>query len=230
MTNVKSKSNESLLMGLKRNPTKKAVLLYSAGADSTVAGLELIKKGYKIYPMFFDYSQSAMEAEKFLVTISSKKLGFEPTHIIKTDLLSLLTKSALLGKKSINDDDAWVPGRNTLFMIIASIYAKQIDADGITIGYMLDDNFVFGDNDYFHHLAIEDVISKSFLQPMQVFLPIKGITKKEVLKKLVNKKLLDSTVTCWNAKLNNGEVVSCHKCANCLERDQYILEISKESK
>lgn len=230
MSEVKSKSNETLLVGLKRKATKKVVLLYSAGADSTVAGLELVKAGYKIYPLFIDYNQSAMEAEKYLVSKSPIELGFEPTHFIKTDILSQLTKSALLGKKSIDDDDAWVPGRNTLFMMIAAIYAKQIDADGITIGYMLDDNFVFGDNDYFHHLAIEDIISKSFLQPMKVFMPIKSITKKEVLKILKDKKILESTVTCWNAKIEGGNVSSCHQCANCLERDQYIAELNQDSK
>ena len=222
MTNIKTKANLDLLIGLKRRPTKKAVLLYSAGADSTAAGLKLLEQGFTVFPLFIDYGQTAVLAETYLAKTAIKKLGFQPCRFLKTDVLKQLTKSRLLGGKPTGDDAAWVPGRNTLFMIIAAIYAKQIDADGLAIGYTLDDNFVFGDNDYFHHLAIEEVVSKSFLRPMTVFLPLMSINKKEVLKMLQDRKVLDLTVSCWNAKLKNGKVISCRHCANCIEREKYL--------
>ena len=222
MTNIKTKANLDLLIGLKRRPTKKAVLLYSAGADSTAAGLKLLEQGFTVFPLFIDYGQTAVLAETYLAKTAIKKLGFKPCRFLKTDVLKQLTKSRLLGGKPTGDDAAWVPGRNTLFMIIAAIYAKQIDADGLAIGYTLDDNFVFGDNDYFHHLAIEEVVSKSFLRPMTVFLPLMSINKKEVLKMLQDRKVLDLTVSCWNAKLKNGKVISCRHCANCIEREKYL--------
>lgn len=220
MTRIKTKANQDLLRGLKRLPTKKVVLLYSAGADSTAAGLKLIEQGYKVFPLFIDYGQSALKAEKYLALKSAKTLGFESCRLLATDLFQQLTKSKLLGKKSLEDVDAWVPGRNTLFMVIAAIYAKQIDADGLGLGYTLDDNFVFGDNDYFHHLIVEQLMSKSFLRPMAVFLPLMSLTKKEVLKLLGDKKALDLTVSCWNAKLQHGQIISCRRCANCVEREK----------
>lgn len=221
MTGIKTKANRDLLRGLRRQPSKKVVLLYSAGADSTAAGLKLLEQGFTVFPLFIDYGQTAVLAETFLAKTTASKLGFKSCRFLKTDLLEQLTKSRLLGGKPTGDKDAWVPGRNTLFMVIAAIYAKQIDADGLGVGYTLDDNFVFGDNDYFHHLAVEEIMSKSFLQPMRVFLPLMSMSKKEVLKMLQERKLLDLTVSCWNAKLKNGKIISCHRCANCIEREKY---------
>jgi len=77
------------------------VLLYSGGIDSTAAGVVLKTKGYKIFPLFIDYGQSALEAEKHL------------------------TKSSLLGRKAGNDSEAWVPGRNTLFKDLINLLKKK---------------------------------------------------------------------------------------------------------
>lgn len=215
---VKTKMNEDLLEGLKREQTNRVVLMYSGGIDSTAVGLMLKDQGQEVFPLFIDYGQSAAEAERFIVESAPEQLGFNACYIIKTDVLNQLTKSKLLGKKALDDSDAWVPGRNTLFMVIAGIYAKQIDADGIAIGYMLDDNFVFGDNDYFHHKGVEEVLSKSFLQPMQVFLPARSMSKEDLIKQLQEQGYLELTVSCWNAKLENGKINICNECANCKER------------
>lgn len=226
---VKTKMNEDLLRGLQRVDTGKVILMYSGGVDSTVSGLILQEQGKDVYPLFIDYGQSSATAERQLVENVPVQLGFRPTQVVETDLLKKLTKSKLLGEESKEDSDAWVPGRNTLFMVIAGIYAEQIDGDGIAIGYMLDDNFVFGDNDYFHHKGVEDVLSKSFLRPMQVFLPIRSLTKKDLLKRLADAGILDLTVSCWNAQYDGRKITPCHECANCQERDKNIKELTETS-
>lgn len=215
---VKTKFNEDLLKGLQRKPNKSVVLLYSGGIESTSAGMVLKTKGYKVYPLFIDYGQTALEAEKYLVQKTAAVLNFEPVKIIKTDLLKHLTISSLLGGKAQDDNQAWVPGRNTLFMVIAGIFAKQVNADGICLGYMLDDNFVFGDNDYFHHKNMDELLSKSFLQPMAVMMPTMGWQKKDLVALLKKKNVLKHTVSCWNAQVKKNKIVICGKCANCLER------------
>lgn len=223
---VKTKMNEDLLMGLRREDTGRVVLMYSGGVDSTVAGLMLQEQGKDVYPLFIDYGQSSVIAERQLVENVPVQLGFQPTQVVETDLLKKLTKSKLLGEESKDDSDAWVPGRNTLFMVIAGIFAEQIDGDGIAIGYMLDDNFVFGDNDYFHHKGMEEVLSKSFLRPMQVFLPTRSLTKKDLLKRLTDAGMLDLTVSCWNARVEDSKIITCQECANCQERNRNIKELS----
>lgn len=218
---VKTRMNEELLRGFKRQESKRAVLLYSGGIDSTAAGILMRREGYEVMPLFIDYGQTALEAEEFVTTTYGPRLGFGETKIIRTDLLRQLSKSSLLGGTAKDDDTAWVPGRNTLFMVVAGIYASQTDSDGITLGYMLDDNFVFGDNDYFHHLEVQGVLSKSLLRPMKVFLPLMAMTKEQVIGLVNENNLLDNTVSCWNARVEYDRIIACHQCANCLERDRY---------
>lgn len=218
---IKTKFNTDLLKGLERKSTGKVVLLYSGGIDSTAAGILLKRQGYVIHPLFINYHQTALAAEKFLVEKLSSVLGFEKVTILETNLLNELTISKLLGKTATDDTSAWVPGRNTLFMIIAGIFAKQIDADGISLGYMLDDNFVFGDNDYYHHIGVEELLSKSFLQPMHVYMPTLNMHKKDLVKLLDEENVLKNTVSCWNAKIKKGKIIACSQCANCIERQNF---------
>ncbi|MBC7567000.1 MAG: 7-cyano-7-deazaguanine synthase [Pedobacter sp.] len=228
MTEIKTKMNQDLLHGLAREETNKAVLLYSGGVDSTAAGMMLCDAGYEVHPLLIDYGQSSVTVERFLGTTVTKGIGFEPTRVIKTDLMKDLTKSKLLGESALDDEDAWVPGRNTLFMVIAGIYAQQINADGISIGYMLDDNFVFGDNDFFHHKGIETVLSKSFSRPMEVFMPTRSKNKIDLLRFLRSRGVLESTVSCWNASLESEQIVTCDACANCIERSRSTAELDKK--
>ena len=64
---VKTASQEAMMEGLQRTKTDKAVLLYSAGADSTAAGVLLHDQGREVYPLFIDYGQTAKESEEHLV-------------------------------------------------------------------------------------------------------------------------------------------------------------------
>lgn len=226
---IKTRMNETLLEGLARPEGNKAVVLYSGGVESTASGLVLKQQGYDVFPLMIDYGQNALEAEAYLARRSSEKMKLQPLHMVKTDLLSQLTKSALLGGNALDDDNAWVPGRNTLFMVIAGIYASQIDADNISIGYMLDDNFVFGDNDYFHHREMGGLLAKSLLRPMEVLMPLRSKTKKDLIKMLRSADLLELTTSCWNARLDkkSGKVVDCQSCANCIERNNQIAEVTK---
>jgi len=130
----------ALLEGMRRQPTNKIVLLYSAGADSTATGLKLREDGFSIHPIFIDYGQTASKAEEFLANQGSEQFDFQNLHIIRlADLMLSLSQSALLGGEARDDTQAWVPARNTIFMLLAGTYAYQIDADGIAVGCIADD-------------------------------------------------------------------------------------------
>lgn len=222
---LKTTELEAVMKGLERQSTKRVVLLYSGGADSTAAGLKLREDGYSIYPIFFDYNQSARDAERFLVMNAPDSLGFEKTKIVQTDLLAELSHSALLGGTAKDDTSAWVPGRNTLFMIAAGIYGHQIDADGIAIGYMRSDEGVFGDSNIMHHRIVETLLAKTLSRPMDVHLPLAQMTKMYVLQYLNDHGVIDLTVSCWNATLQGNTIQTCHKCENCVEREENLRGI-----
>lgn len=222
---VKTKLNEDLFSGLQRRETRRVVLLFSGGTDSTAAGILLQGQGYDIHPLFIDYGQAAAEAERSAVLDICPRLGFQTGTVLSTDVLRQMSNSRLLADGAADDREAWVPGRNTLFMVLAAIHSARVDADGICLGYTLEDNFVFGDNDYFHHKAAELLLSRSLLRPVTVFLPTLGMNKRAVIECLMSKHVLDLTVSCWNANFTDGRIVVCHSCANCVERDRCLTEL-----
>jgi len=216
---VKTKMNEDLLEGLKRTETRSVVVLFSSGVESSATALMMKRQGYEVFPLFIDYGQAASEAELLRSKELCIKLGLHGLKVFSIVNLKDICRSNLLGEGAQDDSNAWVPMRNTLFMTFASMYAEGIGADGIALGYALEDNFVFGDNDYFHHKMAELLFSKSLLRPFQVFMPIKGMTKSELLRMLEEVECSSLTISCWNAKVIDGQVTVCGTCANCLERE-----------
>ncbi|MFZ2024901.1 MAG: 7-cyano-7-deazaguanine synthase [Microgenomates group bacterium] len=215
----KSTEQTAILKGLQREPTNKAVLLYSGGADSTAAGLLLQDRGYAIHPIFFDYGQTASEAEQFCVEKAAPLLGFEKPHIVQTDILKQISHSALLGENAQDDTNAWVPGRNSVFMLLAGIYAHQIDADGVSIGFMASDQGVFGDSNMIHHKILETLLTQTLSRQMDVYTPLQNADKRKVLEILAERGAIDLTVSCWNAHVEDSKIVICGTCANCEERN-----------
>ena len=203
---------ENELKGLSRKETYKVVLLHSGGADSTAAGFLLKEAGFDVIGYFIDYGQPNANAEYLCACQSAKKLDMEVEYVD-------VKGTVITGDKWQDDNTAFVPCRNTLFMTLAAIAAYKHDADGIAIGFMKDDMGVFGDNDFSHHKMMEAILSKSLGRPMEVFLPIMSMWKKDIIELLRSRNLLDLTVSCWNAKIEDGQVVTCGGCAQCLERN-----------
>jgi len=222
---VKAIFNVSVLAGLQRKRTNRVVLLASGGVESTAAGILLAQEGFMVYPFFVDYGQRAASAEFFSVRQITKKLSFCKPRVYKEPNILQLGHGFGGGQEVSNDADAWVPGRNTLLMMLAGIYSIKIDADGLAIGYCLDDNFVFGDNDLTHHQLMEVTLTRSFARPFSVQMPLSGMSKKDAVTLLLKHNVLDATVSCWNARRVNGCVKVCGKCANCLERFRAIAEV-----
>jgi len=221
----------ALIEGLTRKPTGCVVLLHSGGADSTATGIKLTEQGYSVHSLFIDYGQTAREAEELLALKSSEHLGFmHPEIIPMADLMITLSTSSLLGGEAKDDTSAWVPARNTMFMIVAGSYACKIDADGIAIGFMAEDQGVFGDSNLVHHQIVQSLLTQSLSRPMEVFTPLKSMTKLDVLRYLVEHDVLQYTVSCWNAKVLNETVVSCNECANCIERNKNLHLLLEELK
>jgi len=190
--------------------TVKLVLPWSGGADSTAALLKLMDAKYEVIPVFYDYGQNNMWAEHDMVVRMAEKLGIE----VEIKTLSIWP----VQDKVITNKDAFIPLRNTIFMLCAM--ASHPEADGVAFGYMKNDEGVFFDNSLEHHMLIQDLINKSLRDELVVVLPLRKMTKAEVLKYLDEKGFLDLTVSCWNAKVVDGEIHYCGECANCKERKE----------
>lgn len=224
--------------GLERKTTKKVVVLVSGGADSAATAAKLCDEGYEVSGLFVDYGQLNRDAELHCV----KSWVMTHDELMKTVMTSgdlNVTKSKslvdlfilrlppdlciLLGMKKNkpkNDDEAYIPFRNTLFMVLAAIYANRVNADGISIGLMKEDFGVFPDSNLSHHSLVETLLTYSAARAYEVFLPIKDCSKSEIMEICSKRNLM--TVSCWSAKLVDsvyGVIVKvCGECAQCKER------------
>lgn len=120
---------------------KKAVVILSGGLDSTTCMGIARQEGYELYALTFDYGQ------RHKVELASAKkvaahYGVQEHRIVKLDFLqnfggSALTDDAIgVPTGGLTDEIpvTYVPGRNLLFLSIASSFAEVIDADAIYIG------------------------------------------------------------------------------------------------
>lgn len=129
----------------------KAISVTSGGMDSITNGLMMLKKGYEVVYLHFDYDQKSRLGERLScekIVEELKKRGF-PVSYVEVPLTfpyfvkekSCLTSAipVPLGINSIRKsattiDELWVPARNVIFLAYATSIAEALEADVITLG------------------------------------------------------------------------------------------------
>lgn len=219
---VKTTYMETVKQGLNRRKTGKVVVLLSGGVESTAAALLLTALRYEVHGLFINYSQPNYDAERFCVDQLVQTRYVTDVEEIKLPILEMKAHP-------LSDEDAFVPGRNTVMMAVAGAYAGKINADSICIGMMAEDIGVFGDNDPTHHAIMQSLLTHSLGRELSVITPTSMMTKSMLLRTCERENI--QTVSCWDAKLRmdplkSGEgarywIETCGECEQCKERDSY---------
>jgi 7-cyano-7-deazaguanine synthase len=120
----------------------KAVIVFSGGQDSTTCLIHALQTYDEIHCITFDYGQRH-RAEIEVSRQLSAKLGVTAHKVLDTSLLnelaiSSLTRDNISLPTSTSSGESlpntFVPGRNILFLTLASIYAYQICATTVITG------------------------------------------------------------------------------------------------
>ena len=118
---------------------KKAVILYSAGLDSTTCLAIAQAEGFTPYAISFDYGQRHRH-ELDLARANAKQLGAVEHLVVSFDLRqvggSALTSDISVPKEGVGADIpvTYVPARNTIFLSFALGWAEVLGAFDIFIG------------------------------------------------------------------------------------------------
>ena len=118
---------------------RKAVILYSAGLDSTTCLAIAQDQGFTPYALSFDYGQRHRH-ELDLARANAKKLGAVEHLVVAFDLRqvggSALTSEIAVPKEGVGNDIpvTYVPARNTIFLSFALGWAEVLGAYNIFIG------------------------------------------------------------------------------------------------
>lgn len=203
--------------------TKKAIILFSGGLDSTTCLAIAQSQGFECYALSFSYGQkhsSELQAAKRIADISSVKLH----RIIDLDLGSFggsaLTDDSIdvPTEESVGIPVTYVPARNTVFLSVALAWAEVLQANAIFAGVNAVDYSGYPDcrPEYisaFQQMA--DLATKAGIEGrgVRIETPLIDLTKVEIIQ-LGCQLGVDyaNTVSCYKAD-DKGR--ACGDCDSC---------------
>ncbi|VVN79058.1 7-cyano-7-deazaguanine synthase QueC [Pseudomonas fluorescens] len=215
--------------------TRKAVVVFSGGQDSTTCLIHALPMYDEIHCITFDYGQRH-RAEIEVAQQLSKKLGVVVHKVLDTSLLNELAISSLTrdnipvpSANSAGDTlpSTFVPGRNILFLTLASIYAYQVGAETVITGVCETECSGYPDcRDEFVN-TLNKAIKLGMDYTLRIDTPLMWLNKAETWALADYHQQLDliryHTLSCYNGIKGSG----CSNCDACKLRAKGLNEFLK---
>jgi 7-cyano-7-deazaguanine synthase len=212
--------------------TKKAVIVFSGGQDSTTCLIQALPLYDEIHCITFDYGQRH-RAEIEVAQQLSKELGVTVHKVLDCSLLNELAISSLtrdnIPVPSTNSSgeslpSTFVPGRNILFLTLASIYAYQVQAETLITGVCETDFSGYPDCRDEFVKALHKAIELGMDYKLRIETPLMWLNKAETWALAEHHGRLDliqhHTLTCYNGVKGSG----CGDCDACNLRAKGLNE------
>lgn len=203
---------------------RKAVILYSAGLDSTTCLAIARDQGFAPYAISFDYGQRHRH-ELDLARANAKKLGAVEHLVVAFDLRqvggSALTSEIDVPKEGVGDDIpvTYVPARNTIFLSFALGWAEVLGAYDIFIGVNALDYSGYPDCRPAYIEAYERMANLATKAGVEgtghftIHTPLINLTKAEIVKQGMALGVdYAQTHSCYDP---TPEGLSCGRCDSC---------------
>jgi len=218
---------------------KRAVVVFSGGQDSTTCLIQALTLYDEVHCITFDYGQRH-RAEIDIARHLAQELGARVHKVIDAGLLNALAASSLT-RDNIPlphyDDTAgsalpstFVPGRNILFLTLASIYAYQVGAQTVITGVCETDFSGYPDCRDEFVKAMNQAVKVGMARDIQFITPLMWLNKAETWALADYYHQLDKirrdTLTCYNGIKGEG----CGECAACHLRARGLAEYQQDPK
>lgn len=187
------------------------VTLVSGGIDSSLMAVMARQEGIELFPLFIDYGQLGLEREWAACTHVHASQGLPEPFRMNLSGFGKAIVSGITDSQRDIFDDAFLPGRNFLFLLAGSAYAFQISAGAVAIGLLNEDTHLFPDQTLNFLSSAENSISLSLGKKIKIIAPLMEFHKSDVLL-LRDKFGIENTYSC-----HRGEIDPCGKCISCLE-------------
>ncbi|WON76185.1 7-cyano-7-deazaguanine synthase QueC [Serratia sp. UGAL515B_01] len=203
---------------------KRAVVVFSGGQDSTTCLIQALQQYDEVHCITFDYGQRH-RAEIEIAKVLSQTLGAKAHKILDVGLLNELAISSLTRSNiPIPDHESssqealpntFVPGRNILFLTLASIYAYQVQAEAVITGVCETDFSGYPDCRDEFVKALNHAMILGIGRNIRFETPLMWLNKAETWALADYYRQMEcirhDTLTCYNGIQGDG----CGKCAAC---------------
>ncbi|HEX2768965.1 MAG TPA: 7-cyano-7-deazaguanine synthase QueC [Geobacteraceae bacterium] len=204
--------------------TKKAVILYSGGLDSTTCLAIARAEGFEPYAISFAYGQRHRLELEF-AKVNARPIGAKEHLVVEFDLRkmggSALTSDIPVPKEGVGDNIpvTYVPARNTIFLSFALGWAEVLGAFDIFIGVNALDYSGYPDCRPEYIAAFETMANFATKAGVEgkgrftVHTPLIRLTKAEIIGKGLSLGVdFSRTLSCYDP---TPEGVACGLCDSC---------------
>lgn len=204
--------------------SKKTVILYSGGLDSTTCMAIAKAEGFEPYAMSFAYGQRH-KAELELAKGNAKPMGAVEHMVVEFDLRkmggSALTAEIDVPKEGVGNDIpvTYVPARNTIFLSFALGWAETLGAFDIFIGVNALDYSGYPDCRPEYIAAFEKMANLATKAGVEgagrftIHAPLIHLTKAEIIRKgLALGVDYGRTHSCYDPTVGG---LACGRCDSC---------------
>lgn len=189
----------------------KVVPLVSGGLDSTVMSVLIREEGFEQYPLFVNYGQINLERERSACLRNFAALGLPLPEEVTVPGYGAFLPSGLTDSNKRIVEDAFLPGRNMLFLLLGAAHAQQVGASSVAIGFLDESLSLFPDQTRRFADDAGHLLSQIMRAPVQILTPLIRLDKSEVLA-VARSKGISGTYSC-----HAGTETPCGSCIACRE-------------
>ena len=207
---------------------KKAIVLLSAGLDSTVNLYLAVRELEIVKTLTFNYGQKAADKEIFFAKKISENFKIA-NEVIELPWLKNLGGSALTNDSKImptgskvsidsakislaSAKSVWIPNRNGIFLNIAAGFAESAKVDIIIPGFNAEEAATFPDNSFDFIRATRKTFTFSTANSVDVQCYTIGMSKTEIVK--AGHELMVPFADTWPCYQNFTKW--CGQCESCV--------------
>jgi 7-cyano-7-deazaguanine synthase len=187
------------------------VTLVSGGIDSTLMSLMAQEEGVQLFPLFVDYGQLGAAKEWEACQFLHEK--YDMPRVTRMDISGFgkAIPSGITDPHLRINEDAFLPGRNLLFVLAGAAHAFRVQASGVALGLLDPGQHLFPDQTREFVQACESTIETAMGKRIRVLTPLIEFSKRDVLA-LARARGLNGTYSC-----HTGGDTPCGKCVSCVE-------------
>jgi 7-cyano-7-deazaguanine synthase len=187
------------------------VPLVSGGLDSTLMVALMLEEGIEQYPLFLDYGQRFAAREWSACQNVLARLGAPGPTRMDLSGYGHLIPSGLTDETLDVFEDAFLPGRNLLFLLAAAGFAYVKASSAVAIGLLAEDTRLFPDQSSEFLEAAGQTLGVAFGVRMKVMAPLMAFHKADILV-LAGERGISGTYSC-----HSGTAEPCGRCVSCRE-------------